>query len=174
MSLMEMRGAVRRGYFVSGLPGLQFGAPGIVEKLRAPADQAAVSLLQARDPANALLRPDVEDTNDENARLLRFSRVPSTFVALTGERPLLLAEDNGARVWAGSETGLSHALGAAVTALRDRRTAGADGGRIAVEQWNGQPVLETEGAAILEAAGFRRDYPGMIYDALQARAGLRP
>ena len=32
--LMEMRGEVRRGYFVQGLPGVQFALPEAVERLR--------------------------------------------------------------------------------------------------------------------------------------------
>jgi hypothetical protein len=36
--------------------------------------------------------------------------------------------------------------------------------RIAVETWNGEPVLESEGQPLLEAAGFRRSYPAMVWD----------
>ena len=34
LSLMELRGTIRRGYFVVGLPGLQFAMPETVERLR--------------------------------------------------------------------------------------------------------------------------------------------
>ncbi len=48
---MELRGEVRRGYFVTGLSGAQFALPEAVERLRAaPGD--AVFLLNAADPAN--------------------------------------------------------------------------------------------------------------------------
>jgi ATP-dependent Lhr-like helicase len=60
--LMEMRGEVRRGYFVQGLPGVQFALPEAVESLRAwtrpdappVEDQEAgdLVLLNACDPAN--------------------------------------------------------------------------------------------------------------------------
>jgi len=33
--------------------------------------------------------------------------------------------------------------------------------KLAVEEWNGQPVTGTEGCELLEAAGFVRDYQGM-------------
>ncbi len=55
--LMEMRGEVRRGYFVRGLPGVQFALPEAVERLRewtqqdAPGGEKLV-LLNACDPAN--------------------------------------------------------------------------------------------------------------------------
>ncbi len=52
---MELRGAVRRGYFVQGLSGAQFALADAVERLRevaAEADPPAVCM-NARDPANA-------------------------------------------------------------------------------------------------------------------------
>ena len=33
--------------------------------------------------------------------------------------------------------------------------------KLAVEEWNGQPVTTTAGRELLEAAGFVRDYQGM-------------
>jgi ATP-dependent Lhr-like helicase len=71
--LMEMRGEVRRGYFVQGLPGVQFALPEAVERLRewtrppapaaegpAPSSSASLAMdhaegmvvLNACDPAN--------------------------------------------------------------------------------------------------------------------------
>lgn len=58
LQLMEMRGEVRRGYFVQGLPGVQFALPEAVERLRewTTPDTAAgagdLVLLNACDPAN--------------------------------------------------------------------------------------------------------------------------
>ena len=54
---LEMRGEVRRGYFIRGLPGVQFALPEVVEQLRAGAtkakdDEEPVVLLNACDPAN--------------------------------------------------------------------------------------------------------------------------
>jgi ATP-dependent Lhr-like helicase len=58
---MESGGAVRRGYFVEGLSGAQFGSPAAIERLRqarmeeAPIDgfgADAVRILSAVDPAN--------------------------------------------------------------------------------------------------------------------------
>ncbi|MEW5917977.1 MAG: hypothetical protein AB1762_16360, partial [Gemmatimonadota bacterium] len=52
---MELRGMVRRGYFVQGLSGAQFALPDAVERLRevaAESDPPAVCM-SVRDPANA-------------------------------------------------------------------------------------------------------------------------
>ena len=43
-------------------------------------------------------------------------------------------------------------------------------GRVVVREWNGKPVLESDGRKLLAAAGFREDFPGMTYDAVAARA----
>jgi len=51
LSSLEDVGATRRGYFVEGLGGAQFGLPGAIERLRAPASDAMV-MLAATDPAN--------------------------------------------------------------------------------------------------------------------------
>ena len=57
LQILEMRGEVRRGYFVQGLPGVQFALPEAVERLRdwtrpdAPGAEELV-LLNACDPAN--------------------------------------------------------------------------------------------------------------------------
>ena len=53
---MEMRGEVRRGYFVNGLSGVQYALPQAVEALRAARDGLArsdeVVVLSALDPVN--------------------------------------------------------------------------------------------------------------------------
>jgi hypothetical protein len=36
--------------------------------------------------------------------------------------------------------------------------------RLVVHTWNDSPVLESDGQAVLEAAGFYRDYPGMAWE----------
>ncbi len=35
---------------------------------------------------------------------------------------------------------------------------------VVVQLWNGEPVLDSPGASILEALGFRRSYPVMEWD----------
>ncbi|MHB1924984.1 MAG: Lhr family helicase [Acidimicrobiales bacterium] len=55
LKAMEESGRVRRGYFVAGLGGAQFAAPGAVDRLRArrePDSQARALVLAATDPAN--------------------------------------------------------------------------------------------------------------------------
>jgi ATP-dependent Lhr-like helicase len=163
---MEMRGEMRRGYFVQGLPGAQFALPEAVEQLRALRDQAHVDpelvVMNAVDPAN-LYGPQLEDTVQEEiltagGEPMTFSRVPSTWLVQQAGRPVLVAADSGARITLteGVDEGLARR---ALRALLDH--LGTFASRVRVETWNGEPVLGGEGQAILESLGFYRDYPAM-------------
>ena len=52
LAALEDIGGARRGYFVEGLGGAQFGVPGAVDRLRSR-DSTGLLLLAASDPANA-------------------------------------------------------------------------------------------------------------------------
>ncbi len=146
---LELRGEVRRGYFVSGLSGLQYALPTAVELLREPADEALI-VLNACDPANLWSGGG----GDEG---LRTAQLPSTHLLLCGGRPLLAAEDHGAR--------LRPAAGADEASLRRALTAylarpGAPR-RIETTSWDGAPVLGSAGQPLLQALGFQRLPNGM-------------
>ncbi len=169
LALMELRGSVRRGYFVHGLPGVQYALPGTVEALRALRTATAneVAVLCATDPA-LVLGPGTEQGSRTDQALLRFTRLPSTSLVLLGARPVLLAERRGEALRPTADPLLRDHVPAAIEALRDRLVL--VGGRITVKTWDGAPVLKSAGAALLAAAGFGRDYPGMSFDVLRARA----
>ncbi len=162
---MELRGEIRRGYFVQGLPGLQFALPDVVEQLRALRDPAgdadALVVMSACDPAN-LYGPTRDDGPADGAgEPLTFTRVPSTWVVQHRGLPLLVAAAGGSDLTtlAGAEEEL---LTQAMVALL-AHLAGFER-RIRVESWNGEPILDSPGAPILERAGFRRSYPEMVWD----------
>jgi ATP-dependent Lhr-like helicase len=94
LQMMELRGEIRRGYFVSGLSGMQFAHPRAVEELRAcaatdPYDQPPI-ILNACDPAN-----QGPPASPETGGL---TRIPSNYVALHDGKPVLLIEANGSRL----------------------------------------------------------------------------
>jgi ATP-dependent Lhr-like helicase len=173
---LEMRGEVRRGYFVQGLPGVQFALPEVVERLRAVRGQGedqAVMVLNACDPANLYgsaqdggpetadggRRPSLPRGADSGA--LTFARVPSTWVVQQRGMPVLLAEDTGGRlttVQGAGEAMLESALRALVAHLASFQW------RVTVNTWDDQPVLESAGQPLLESTGFYRDYPGMTWE----------
>jgi ATP-dependent Lhr-like helicase len=163
--LMEMRGEVRRGYFVQGLPGVQFALPEAVERLRnwtqseAPGAEELV-VLNASDPANLFgpaLPGEVERENDP----ARFSRIPSNYMVLLRGRPVLLLELGGERVTAlpdvppGTQR---RALGLAAAHV------GSVMGRFRLSQWNGEPILESPAVPLLEEVGFRREALVYVWD----------
>ncbi|MBI4306284.1 MAG: DEAD/DEAH box helicase [Chloroflexi bacterium] len=170
LGLLEMRGSVRRGYFVAGLPGLQYAFPESVESLRRGRDgDSKVEFVNAADPAYILDRSVLEVLPEPPALLTGVVRVPSTWVGFMADVPVFVAGDSGRRIRCDiSEAGRGQRADAIIQALRN--LAVSLGGRLTVEIWNERPVLDTVGAEFLTAAGFRRDYPGMTFDAVQARA----
>ena len=167
---MEMRGEVRRGYFVQGLPGIQFALPEAVERLRewtrppAPesegmADEELV-VLNATDPAN-VFGPTrdahaAQEGEPEGERMdpARFTRIPSNYVVLLRGRPVLLLETGAGRVTVLPD----------LPAATQRRAlelvvehAGRTLRRLTLSQWNGEAILESPAAPVLEGLGFRRE-----------------
>jgi ATP-dependent Lhr-like helicase len=210
--LMEMRGEVRRGYFVQGLPGVQFALPEAVERLREwtrpPAPAAEVPapnlvggsaldpiegpvpssstpltmgqsegmvVVNACDPANLFgpagvvggtqdgvpdtgpAPPDGTEMPDGDLTVpdpARFTRIPANYAVLLRGKPVLLLEIGGQRATALPELPpdtLRRALKAAVDQI------GGSVRRLMLSQWNGQPVLDSPAAPLLEEVGFRRE-----------------
>jgi ATP-dependent Lhr-like helicase len=150
--LMELRGQVRRGYFVAGLAGVQFALPEAVEKLRAASAMTDDSLiiLNATDPAN-LFGGELSNLS------LRFARVPSTWLVLWRGQPVLVAEDSGERITTMSNVDtrvIQRALELFITRSHAPR-------HVMTTQWNGAKVWGSEGQPLLEALGFYRAPNGM-------------
>src|SRR5439155_8368597 len=155
LSRLELRGEVRRGYFVEGLPGVQFALPDVVEQLRAAnRDRGAlldrlampsfdspvpVVVMNAADPAQIF-------GTDAIGGPLRFPRVATSAIALVGGEPVAVLEDKGAAALVVPD---HPALVPAVTALA-RWWAARIGGRLRIERWQGDPVLDGAGVPALE------------------------
>ena len=174
LSLMELRGQVRRGYFVKGLPGVQFADAEFVELLRTSRrDDAAwdVAVIAASDPAFKLDRPLAASSDDPATTILEGARQASARVVFLDGRPALVAHSNGARI---ETTELSaDEISRAVAALCDALTTGTPNRRIVVSEWNGAPVMESEAVDALAAIGFRRNYPDLVFDALSRPSAKR-
>jgi ATP-dependent Lhr-like helicase len=101
LARMEMRGEVRRGYFVEGLSGMQFALPRAVEELRKVRSEGlhgGVVLLNACDPANPY-GPGVDfSPGEKGATPPRVTRAPSTYIAFDRGSPFLVFESSGARI----------------------------------------------------------------------------
>jgi ATP-dependent Lhr-like helicase len=162
---LEMRGEVRRGYFIQGLSGLQFALPDVVERLRAIRDgeqeEPQPVVMNACDPANLYGPSRDEGPLAAQGEPLAFTRVPSTWLVQQRGLPVLIAGNSGANLITTQGTG-DIVIQRAIQALLDH--LGRSEYRVTVETWNGEPVLESSGQPLLEAVGLYRDYPAMVWE----------
>ncbi|HEX6057985.1 MAG TPA: DEAD/DEAH box helicase, partial [Gemmatimonadaceae bacterium] len=123
---LELRGEVRRGYFVEGLAGAQFALPAAVELLRDSAEdrEAPVIAMGVADPANAWILPLPGIARDP----LHRPRGRGAVLVTRAGRVLLAAESRGARV--SVAPGLDeHDVAEAAAALAERLLGRAVGRR---------------------------------------------
>jgi ATP-dependent Lhr-like helicase len=158
---MELRGEVRRGYFVQGLGGAQFAMPNAVELLRASKDDsdAPTIVMNASDPANPY------SLNLDNVARVAHERPRGRGALLVtrGGRVLLSAERGGRRLFFTPGILAADATMAARALLR-RLTEGDGASRdIVVEAIDGAPAMTSALAAALSAAGLRATPSGLRY-----------
>ena len=149
---LETLGTCRRGYFVEGLGGAQFALGGAVERLRElrprEGDDPEALVLAAADPAQpygaALAWPKRSGG--------RAARVAGAHVVLLGGEAALFVERGGRSLVPLREPEqewLREALAALVAFVR---RGGAK--RLAVERFDGDPVVDTAAMPLLVEAGF--------------------
>jgi ATP-dependent Lhr-like helicase len=155
---MELRGEVRRGYFIRGLSGMQYALPEAADMLRTMASApvgARLVLLNACDPAQPY-GPGLEPPHVGIDRP-RMSRIPTNFVVYLGGTPLLWIEAGGTRLWsmAGAKSD-DLREGVQMFLVRWRNsTPGVK--RLIVEYWNGVRPAESPWNGLLRELGFRGD-----------------
>ncbi len=155
LKLMEETGRIRRGYFVEGLGGAQFAAPGAIDRLRAlrePADEPAALTLAASDPAQpygaALAWPPSEG---------RPARQAGAFLALLDGIPAVYVERGGRSLATFATTPTNGRWTEELVRL-------VKSGRIRkleIARVDGTDVHETPVADALRAAGFTDGYRGL-------------
>jgi ATP-dependent Lhr-like helicase len=167
LSRMELAGEVRRGYFVEGLSGAQFALPEaaqLLQDLHRPSRAAEPAiLLHSMDPANLYGSGAPFDIPLLDGGTRSFLRRAGNWLVLKAGRPVLLAEGQGRRLTALASASKEEIAEAVRTlpGMFDQGRGLAPKHKLAVDEWNGRPVTQTEGRALLEAAGFVRDYQGM-------------
>ena len=152
LKALETLGTCRRGYFVEGLGGAQFALAGAVERvreLRPREDEEPEPLvLAASDPA----QPYGAVLPWPRRAGARAARVAGAHVVLLGGEAALFVERGGRSLVPlrePDEAWLRPALAALVAHVR---AGGAK--RLAVERFDGRPVVETELMPLLVEAGF--------------------
>ena len=175
LNLMELRGIVRRGYFVNGLPGVQFASVEFVETMRTARQQgkaSGISVVAASDPAYIFDRKLASISNSAQSTLLDFSRNPTTRIVFASGLPTIVAYSNGARI---STTDASDDdIEEGIRTLARMVTQTSPTRRVVITEWNDAPAITSPAAAILSKVGFRRDYPNMVIDALNLPTRAKP
>ena len=163
LSRAELRGELRRGYFVEGLSGVQYATAEAAEALARhaarPPDPIAY-LLSTLDPANLYGSGAPLDIPLLEGGTARLPRSAAHALILVAGRPVLIVEAHGKRL-----TGLGSAseaeLRAAVALLPS--LAGPARRVLKVETYNTAATLASPAAPWLAEVGFVRDPPGMAY-----------
>lgn len=160
----ELRGELRRGYFVEGLSGVQYTTLDVAEELaRLAADREPASdfvLISSLDPANLYGSGAPLDINLLEGGTARLPRNAANFLVLLAGRPILIIESFGKRLTglaSASEAELRGALALVPTLAGPTRRV------LKVETYNTTPALQSPAAPWLAEAGFVRDFPGMAY-----------
>ncbi len=154
---LETIGVCRRGYFVEGLGGAQFALAGAVERLRElrgrDGDDEEPLVLAAADPA----QPYGAALPWPRRAGARAARVAGAQVVLLGGEAALFVERGGRTLVPlrePDETWLRPAIEALVAHVRGASVTGGKPKRLAVERFDGRPVIETEIMPLLVEAGF--------------------
>ena len=141
---LETLGVARRGYFVEGLGGAQFASPGAVERLRELRDRA-----RSQDAPDALVLAAADPAQPYGAALpwprragARAARVAGAWVVLLDGEAALYVERGGRSLVPLREPDAEWLRPALVALVAHVRGGGAK--RLAVERFDGEPVVESE------------------------------
>ncbi len=160
----ELRGEVRRGYFVEGLSGVQYATAEVAGLLTKQAGHQAgpaeLSLISTLDPVNLYGAGAPLDIHLLEGGTARLHRTSANFLVLCAGRPVLIIEGHGKRLTglaSASEPELKSAMALLPRLARPSRRV------LKVETYNATPALASPAVPWLTEAGFVRDHPGMAY-----------
>ena len=162
LAALEETGRARRGWFVDGMEGAQFAAPGAVDRLRGreAEGEGRVVVLAAMDPANpyGALLSWPESSAGRPPR-----RASGAVVVLVDGAPVLHLEAGSKSLLTWSFAGEEDPLPRAIEALRlDRRRRHQRAMR--VERVDGLPAVEAPAALRLVAAGLVRELGRLVLE----------
>ena len=164
LSRAELRGEIRRGFFVEGLSGIQFASVETGEELARLATERSRNdlpvLISTLDPANLYGSGAPFDIQLLEGGTARLSRSFNNELVLMGGRPVLIIESSGKKLTgmaSASEDDLKAAIALLPKLTRPSRRV------IKVETYNEAAALASPAAPWLAEAGFVRDHPGMTY-----------
>ncbi len=157
---MEMRGEIRRGYFVEGLSGMQYALPEAAGELRRVrslhATKPVTVLINACDPANPFGGGIQLRLGEEP---IRFSRLPGNYIGFIDGKPVLLIEGYGSRLTIASdaEPGLARELLQKFLEMAKLPQPMRPFKEVIVEYCNEQRPTQSLMEPLLRSLGFSRD-----------------
>lgn len=159
---MELRGDVRRGYFVRGLAGAQFALPAAVEQLRAAATAPGEELvvITASDPANAWSLPVANEPGGAPDAFAR-PRGARALLVTRGGRVIVTSDARGRAVAVRPDLTpeqVTASVAALLSHVGDRRPKD-----LVVETINGEPAATSPHAQAFVDAGLRLTTAGLRY-----------
>lgn len=158
----ELRGEIRRGYFVEGLSGIQYATEESAQSLarHAVGTTGGPVLLVTTDPANLYGSGAPFDLPLLDGGTARLPRTAANHLILLKGRPVVLLEQHGRRVTtlAGAgEDEIRAALPLIASLARPGRRS------IQVDRIDGTPAHQSPLAPALADLGFVRNPPGLAY-----------
>jgi ATP-dependent Lhr-like helicase len=160
---MEMRGEIRRGYFVEGLSGMQFAHPDAVSMIESikndRSGSAEPAVLNACDPANPY--GSGIDLTIPHTGQIRVVRSPGNFVIFHRGMPVVWIENFCTRIFTVPLSESHQNMNTVADGLRrfidHCRTAYPNMREIVVEYCNNRRPAESEYADLLRSLGLYRD-----------------
>ncbi len=159
---MELRGEIRRGYFVDGLSGMQFALPAAVDMIRAINNEQSTMngglpiVVNACDPANPY-GLGVEIGNVKATANIRIARLPLNYFVFDKGSPILWIEGFGARITTVAESSQDIVRAGLEQFVSNLRSSFRNEREIIVEYCDGMRPTESPLAETLRSIGFYRD-----------------
>ncbi|MGQ0642777.1 MAG: DEAD/DEAH box helicase [Gemmatimonadaceae bacterium] len=167
---MELRGVIRRGYFVQGLSGAQFALADAVERLRgvaAEVDPSAVCM-NARDPANAFRwARGTQLEKGDAARGPNPARALRALLVTRAGRPIFAVEGRLERIRRLPNASDADVVAAALALTRHLRRAHAQAVRpreYRIRTIDDTAAVRSQSAPAFIAAGWRQVGLELIFD----------
>ena len=162
---MEMRGEIRRGYFVRGLSGMQFALPeavSMIESIKSSRNTAELPVvLNACDPANpygtGIDRTSGNTDSDLSGSRPRMSRIASNYIIFQSGVPVLWLENFGTRIFLLTEADRTTVKTCIEQFIEQMKKNHSHRNEIIVEYCDTVRPAESPLAEILREAGFYRD-----------------
>ncbi|HTR82816.1 MAG TPA: DEAD/DEAH box helicase [Bacteroidota bacterium] len=159
---MELRGEIRRGYFVEGLSGMQFALPAAIDVLKSinneqlTMNNEAPIVINACDPSNPY-GVGIEAGLTKFPEGVRFARHPLNYFVFFHGSPVLWIESFGARIYTVDETAPDVLRSSLQQFAAHVRASHKNESEIVVEYCNGVRPTESPLAETFRSLGFYRD-----------------